>query len=417
MSLFDLGESEGEPSSVRSSRSSSASDGDSPLLPPQLTKQTTATSSAGVGRNTLTEAEVRHAAVLRREQLAQRLTYRGPALRNVTNASLLAAFSPRDASASLSSSTQDVSSGKKLKDGDDKDDSLFGNSIAAALQLRKSEQERLLLKRLQKERERDSTDAALVEKDMEVGVFVTPAYKQLLRRHRGGGQAEDGGAKAEGHADGSSRKHEKHDAVAQDDDDDPLEAYLRQLESKQRAMTEAEDSRRQEQSPASSSASSALEKQGSRTNGHEGDYYDAQMLAGLKGAQDRLHRTPHLPQQGEGPSSSGLPSSVAEAAPPTLEELQHLLQLPPGGTAKDAQRPAEETAAHDQVAPAETPVSQAQKIDAKRKTAVQEAREEHERFLFAARESRKRRRADVQFIEACALRAEERIAKRLGVAA
>lgn len=102
-----------------------------------------------------------------------------------------------------------------------KDQSIFEGSIAAAMEVRKLERESLLLKRIQKQRTQDSQNPALVEKDMAVGVFVTPAYKEMMQRQR----------RTSGTQSGVSTSSAV--TVKEDEEEDPLAAYLKELEARQ----------------------------------------------------------------------------------------------------------------------------------------------------------------------------------------
>ncbi|KEG15270.1 hypothetical protein DQ04_00121020 [Trypanosoma grayi] len=106
--------------------------------------------------------------------------------------------------------------------GSGQEPSRFQASIAEALQLRKDAREVVLLRRIQKQRREEASNSELVEKDLEVGVFVTPQYMAALKRQNNRQCAtlskapsviEDGGDAA-----------------------DPLEAYVRQLEEKRSAV-------------------------------------------------------------------------------------------------------------------------------------------------------------------------------------
>lgn len=97
----------------------------------------------------------------------------------------------------------------------------FGRSIAEMQQLRKAEQERLLLKRFKRRREDESNDPLLAEKDRTMGVFVTSAYRETLARHNSGLRAD---ASGDGDASG-------------DAEEDPLEAYIRSVSAQATAPT------------------------------------------------------------------------------------------------------------------------------------------------------------------------------------
>lgn len=116
-------------------------------------------------------------------------------------------------------STADAKNG-----GSGEEESRFHTSIAEALQLRRDAREALLLRRIQRQRQEEAGCSELVNKDLEVGVFVTPQYLAALRRHRGP-------------AKGSSESLAPNDATDGADGADPLEAYVRQLEEKRQAIT------------------------------------------------------------------------------------------------------------------------------------------------------------------------------------
>lgn len=379
MSLFDVASSDDDASSRGSTVSSSGSGSSllAPPPPPPPPVQQQNTAAPGPGRNTLTEADVRSAEALRRQQLSQRLNFRGGG-------------APTAAAVAGSAMTPAPAS------------SLFGNSIAAALQLRRDEAEKILLKRIQKDRERDAADATLVSKDSEVGVFVTPAYKQLLRRHRKGSAvaaALDSLAEEAEEDQSRRRATEGWRDGGEDEDEDPLEAYLRQLESGKAPA------------PVGAGADDATAAAAGTSTGGGVDYYDVVMRATLDDARDRQQQEQAEESDNNSASTAqqhqqALMALVAEASPvpsaaaaPSADELQSLVTATSPGS-PEQQHQQQETA---------TVAAKAQP--------AKSAAEEHERVLHAAREARKRRRADATFIAACALRAEERIAKRLNVEA
>ncbi|ESL09320.1 hypothetical protein TRSC58_02960 [Trypanosoma rangeli SC58] len=113
----------------------------------------------------------------------------------------------------------DVSEGKSGLEG-----SRFYASMAEALRLRRDAREELLLQRIQKQRQEEASNADLVEKDLEVGVFVTPQYLAVLKRHKNPLTAsfhDSLGNAAPGGEEGI----------------DQLEAYVRQLEEKRTPAT------------------------------------------------------------------------------------------------------------------------------------------------------------------------------------
>lgn len=368
MSLFDLEESDNPGSGEERSSGGSSSESDSPLLAPPAPQPP----KRGPGRNTLTEADVRSAAAQRRAELEQRLSFRCPARRGLSGFSLSHANPPR-------------SGGEPGSGGDA---SVFGSSIAAALQLRKAEQEKLLLKRIQKAKERDAEDASLVEKDLEVGVFVTTAYKQMLRRHRGA----HGSSTAEKGVDGkASEGHARECEGDNDDDDDPLETYLRKLE------------KAKEQRPSGADrAISAADSNGA--GGAAADFYDTMVLAELREAQ-RRQQTDERPQQHVLADPRSVSSGpIREGVSPSAEEPQRLQPGTEVAPVSSADRERVGTAG----------VSSQPPTDAAPPGAVS-AREEYGNVLRAARESRKRRRAGADVVEACTRRAVERMERCLGI--
>ncbi|RNF11944.1 hypothetical protein TraAM80_00639 [Trypanosoma rangeli] len=102
--------------------------------------------------------------------------------------------------------------------------SRFYASMAEALRLRKDAREALLLQRIQKQRQEEANNADLVEKDLEVGVFVTPQYLAALKRQKNllTASFHDGLVNA---------------AAGGEEGIDHLEAYVRQLEEKRTAAT------------------------------------------------------------------------------------------------------------------------------------------------------------------------------------
>ncbi|EKF32523.1 hypothetical protein MOQ_003626 [Trypanosoma cruzi marinkellei] len=99
------------------------------------------------------------------------------------------------------------------------DESRFYASMAEALQVRRDAREALFLQRIQKRRQEEAGNSELVEKDLEVGVFVTPQYLAALKRQKH--LSVD-----------SSHVRAEIDTTGGVEVTDPLEVYVRQLEEK-----------------------------------------------------------------------------------------------------------------------------------------------------------------------------------------
>lgn len=240
--------------------------------------------------------------------------------------------------------------------------SVFGNSIAAALQLRKETQQELVWQRLERERAAEQNNTSLIEKDLEVAPFVTPAYQHALRQRR----LQKKEASREDHSGEEGRKKRGEEDV----DDDPLEKYLQAL------MAETEQS--------SAHAGHALVSQ----TPTQADYYERQMHATLaKEKEDRRQQAEAQKVERETATPSSAPAPAV-----SIEELQQLVSAP---VDLHTSAPTAEPQAEEGQAP----------------TAAAVALETHTKALFVAREARKRRRADPVFVESCAARCNERIYK------
>ncbi|CCW63090.1 unnamed protein product [Phytomonas sp. EM1] len=407
MSLFDLDDNDF--TSETSSSSGSTHSGSHPIVggdsskkplesklpfpaPPVRSNELPGSmSDAPRGRFALTESEIRSAQQDRKKLLERRL------------ASKIGFSGGWNAASNL---LIDNPTGSVPVAGDGKagrgDSSVFGNSIAAALRLRKEEQEELLLRKLRAER---SNDPALIEKDLEVGVFVTPAYKQMLRRHhkRQSGQT-DGTENAPDELVDSKKRGESHD------DNDPLEAYIRSLErNQQRGLaTSAGDP----PSGLSSSHSNDVNSSVSETKATDpGGHHDQVMLM-------RLYENAQPSERGRQQQRGPLPEDGI--SPPSFSELEALVLTE--GTPTHAEERGAENAkgrpisdALKEVAPGSEGNPNHLSNPGSGVASQNEALIAHQRTLFLSREARKRRRADGDFIDACARRCEERMLKALGV--
>lgn len=261
--------------------------------------------------------------------------------------------------------------------------SKFGSSIAEALQLRNDERDRLLLRRLQRQRELEKDDVRLAEKDVEVGVFVTPAYRSLLQRHLQQSASPSNSASASA---ATGRHSVAGDHPVNDDDDSPIDAYLRELDEKQtkRQLTAGRDSVAAIPPPVVSK-----------------DYYARAMMAPIE--DERLQTSSiqgacgNAPR-GEAKAPEAPPSphlaellSLVGAAPPSSSLLSndHLAQNVP---AKSSERPRDVVKWNDSTNSGSGIVS-------------------HARLVFKTREVSRQRCATKATIEACARRCDERIAK------
>ncbi|CAG9580641.1 conserved hypothetical protein [Leishmania major strain Friedlin] len=275
----------------------------------------------------------------------------------------------------------------------------FGNSIAAALSLRREEREKTLLKRLQQQRkaeEEGSGSRALAEKDMEVGVFVTASYKALLQRNLHPTEKASGGQGAQ-----PSKNADGADDEGSSDDEGPLAAYLRQLESTRQSATVASEA-----SPAVSGVAT-------------GDHYERIMkaplldeknasgtavaMAGSVGDAGCLaEATPKVI-----PSAGG--SDAASLAAPTLNELQDLMEhtsAGPSPTPGSLGAPQTET---EEIGTAK-PAGAAAETEAAN---VHSAVLAHAQLLFDTRQAKGRRGANPTTLVAAARRCDERIGASL----
>jgi hypothetical protein len=278
------------------------------------------------------------------------------------------------------------------------DASKFGGSIAAAMTLRKEEKEKALLKRLQQQRKAEAGGGdgpALAQKDLEVGVFVTTSYRAVLQRSI---HPRDNDAPK---LDNEGRQsNTKKDGGSDDDDDDPLSTYLRQLES-----------RRQASNPVHMEVAA-------------GDYYDRVMRVPLhdeksrddiaKGKAEADATGAEVTKLSWGPCPDDAP-----VAPPTLSELQSLIDDPVIPEASLAANASSSTQAGSllstQQAAALTPTS----MDEARPDAEDAEREArsavlaHARLVYDSREARRLRTATEATVQVCARRCDDRIASSL----
>lgn len=104
--------------------------------------------------------------------------------------------------------------------------SVFGKSIASALEQRRREREDRAYARLQQRRLEEQQQPELAEKDKEVGVFITSSYRDLLRRRHAGGQTAQGTRPEESLVKGAGLTSSK-------EEEDPLESFIQSLEREQ----------------------------------------------------------------------------------------------------------------------------------------------------------------------------------------
>ncbi|KPA76725.1 hypothetical protein ABB37_07557 [Leptomonas pyrrhocoris] len=279
--------------------------------------------------------------------------------------------------------------------------SKFGSSIAAAMNLRREEKEKTLLRRLQQQRRAEDENGegnALAQTDLEVGVFVTASYKAMLQRNirpvaKGAHRTDTDDQLAQrGNADSEDAQEE--------DDSDPLSAYLRQLEHRRHASTIV---------PAKAAA---------------GDYYDQIMKAPLR--EEKNDREGNVAKQHEVSSavraaendSSDLSSDPTRVAPPTLAELQDLV----GAAAAPSAAPTSSSSyaqPEDALRSSASAVSSVATNEQSQPSVVDAEREEHSavlahaRLVYDTREARRRRTGTDATVQACARRCDDRIASAL----
>lgn len=99
----------------------------------------------------------------------------------------------------------------------------FARSIEEARRRREEEREDAIIRNLAKQREADLGDAELVEKDLSVGVFVTPQYKEHLhRRIKSRGDASLAAVASTLLTRNGNQKKYDDDS----DDDEPLQSHI-----------------------------------------------------------------------------------------------------------------------------------------------------------------------------------------------
>ncbi|KAG5493500.1 hypothetical protein JIQ42_01868 [Leishmania sp. Namibia] len=288
------------------------------------------------------------------------------------------------------------------------DSGKFGNSIAAALNLRREEKEKALLKRVGQQRKADeeSIDVdVLAEKDTDVGVFVTASYKELLQRNLHLTEESIGRLGAQRHttADGDS------DGGSSDDNDGPLGAYLRQLEGTSHHDTDANDA-----SPSASRWAS-------------GDYYDRAMKAPLLEEENTSSTAAAAAAAAGAAASRGEAGDFVEASPvvagsaernglsplvaPTLSELQDLVEHTAVGssaTPGSMKLPHADTGRTKGTAkPAAAAAAEGKADDAPSAILA------HARLLFDTRQAKSCRGANDATVVAAARRCDERIGASL----
>ncbi|KAG5468996.1 hypothetical protein LSCM4_02390 [Leishmania orientalis] len=281
----------------------------------------------------------------------------------------------------------------------------FGNSITAALNLRREEKEKALLKRVVQQRRADEESIGvevLAEKDADVGVFVTASYKELLQRNLHLSEASIGrlGAQCHTKADGDG------DGGSSGDDDGPLGAYLRQLEGTSHPDTDANNA-----SPSASRWAS-------------GDYYDRAMKAPLL-EEEKTSSTAAAAAAGAA-ASRGEAGDFVEASPvvagsaersgltslvaPTLSELQDLIEHTAVGlsaTPESMKLPHADTGQTKGTAKPAAAGAEGKAVDAPSAILA------HARLLFDTRQAKSCRGANDATVVAAAHRCDERIGASL----
>lgn len=101
--------------------------------------------------------------------------------------------------------------------------SVFGSSIAAALEQRRREREDRAHARLKQRRLEEQQQPELAKKDKEVGVFITSSYRDVLRRRLPG--VEPSG----------STSSAPSPPIPKEEDEDPLESFIQSLEKEHEA--------------------------------------------------------------------------------------------------------------------------------------------------------------------------------------
>ncbi|KAG5494260.1 hypothetical protein GH5_02253 [Leishmania sp. Ghana 2012 LV757] len=283
----------------------------------------------------------------------------------------------------------------------------FGNSITAALNLRREEKEKALLKRVVQQRKADEESIGvevLAEKDADVGVFVTASYKELLQRNLHLTEKSIGGLGAQCHtkADGDD------DGGSNGNNDGPLGAYLRQLEGTSHPDTDANDA-----SPSASRWAS-------------GDYYGRVMKAPLL-EEEKTSSTAAATAAAGAAASPGEAGDFVEASPvvvgsaersgltslvaPTLGELQELVDHTAVGlsaTPKSMKLPHADTGQTKGTAkPAVAGAAEGKAVDAPSPILA------HARLLFDTRQAKSCRGANDATVVAAAHRCDERIGASL----
>ncbi|CAD2217785.1 hypothetical protein AGDE_15371 [Angomonas deanei] len=163
------------------------------------------------------------------------------------------------------------------REGNKEEKSVFGNSIAKALQLKKETQQELLLGRLKRQREAEKNDAELVEKDLQVAPFVSPAYRKVLRE----------------------RTTKPTNTPAEEEEEDLLDKYIADLEKSAPAKTASET-----------------------TEGGAVNFYDKQMNAILlQGAKSEAPAEEATPVSA--PSALPVAENGSTGQAPSTETLSH----------------------------------------------------------------------------------------------
>lgn len=389
MSLFDR-----DSSVESSSASSSASNGDDgpslPLRAPPVSSPRTATSAAAAAGSAPLSALEQRRCMAEADAAGRRLGHaRAPWHRELVRR-------PAPTEASKSAVSDGGASAASSGSGEQ---SKFGASIAAAMQLRRDEKEKTLVQRLQQQRaaEAQGTDgAALAEKDVEVGVFVTASYRAVLQRNVHPSQTTESQQRQAGQqAAASSVVENATEGEKAEDDDDPLAAYLRQLDAEKR------DTRATAEQTEGLPSSSAM----------TGDYYDRIMKVPMQEKEKRAAVVGEVPNtEGLAGAASASTTAATSFQPPSLSELQDLIG------AQDLPGPAAAPApGFVSSFPPALPQQQTLTPVAARQTTTEEEEAHsavlaHARLVYDAREARRLRSANDATVLALAQRCDARIA-------
>ena len=105
-----------------------------------------------------------------------------PIIKNIPDARIQQSKGIPDATFSFDQSDADLVAARKRAPPGSADVSKFSNSIAAALDLKDKSALESVTRKLKRERLAERHNPELVERDLSVGIFVTKAYKKILRK-------------------------------------------------------------------------------------------------------------------------------------------------------------------------------------------------------------------------------------------